>query len=144
MNEHVEPPKGTVRSRRTEVQELLDRLARAVTAGDGAAAAKLWEAPAVVVGDDMVHSIATGDELASFFAGAKQSYKARGITDTRAEITRLEWVTEKLVLVDVRWPYLDEAGREMGEESAMYTLRRGDDGELRVRVATMHGASAPH
>lgn len=44
-------------------------------------------------------------------------------------------------MVEVRWPYLDADGEERGEETSTYTLRRNDRGELRLRVAVMHGAS---
>ena len=53
---------------------------------------------------------------------------------------RLEWVTDRMALVDVRWPWLDADGAENGEESSTYALRRGDDGRLKIRMVVMHGA----
>ena len=125
---------------RDEVQQLLDRMARAVTSGDGKTMAELWETPAFVVGDDQVLTVATAGEIEQFFGGAKEQYNARGITDTRAEIVRLDWPSERLALVEVRWPYLDASGASRGEETSTYTLRRNDRGDLKLRVAVMHGA----
>jgi hypothetical protein len=126
------------------VQDFLDRFARAVTAGDERTIATMWETPALVLGDHEVRAVSSTDDVAAFFSGAKEQYNARGITDTRAEIIREEWVSERMVIVDVRWPYLDEHGNEVGEESSTYTLRRDDSGALKLRVALMRGASAPH
>lgn len=139
-------PRATRRTgaKQASVQEFLDRFARCITSGDGPAIAELWEVPAFVLADDMARFVSTAHEVAQFFGGAREQYNARGITDTRAEILRLEWLTPRMVSVDVRWPYLDSRGREIGEERSTYTLRRGDDGALRVRIAIMKGASEPH
>lgn len=126
-----------------DLQRYFERMARALTAGDGAAIARMWEVPALVVGDQEVHAVGTHKEVEQFFGGAKDQYNARGITDTRPEIAKLEWVTDRIVMVTVRWPYLDSTGEERGEETSTYTLRRDDKGELKLRVAVMHGAVEP-
>jgi hypothetical protein len=84
---------------KAEVQAFLDRLSRALTGGDGAAAA------------------------------------------TRAEIVELDWLTHRIAIVQVRWPQLNARGKEVGEETSTYTLRRDESGGLRLQVAIMHGAS---
>lgn len=126
---------------REEVQEFLDRFARALTAGDGRGVAALWEAPAFVLGDEAM-PVASREEVERFFSGARSEYNARGVTDTRAEIVDLRWPNDRIALVEVRWPWLDAAGREKGSESSTYTLHRDAQGELKLRVAVMHGATA--
>jgi hypothetical protein len=128
-------------TRDTSIQDFLDQLGRALTSGDGAAAAALWAAPALVIGDDMERSIASTDELVAWFGGAQAQYNARGIVGTRAELVRLTWPTERIAIVEVRWPYFDAHGDEIGDETSTYTLRRDDSGVLRLRVAVMHGES---
>jgi len=123
------------------VQQTLDRFARAMTAGDGEAVADLWEAPAFVVGTGMARAVASRQEVVEFFSGTQDQYNSRGITDTRAEIQRLDWVSEHLVVVDVRWPYIAANGDELGEETSTYTLMAGDDGELKIRCVLMRGAA---
>lgn len=135
---HDHPP--DVR-RDTSIQDFLDQLGRALTSGDGSAAAALWAAPALVIGDDMERAIASTDELVAWFGGAKAQYNARGIVETRAEIVRLTWPTDRMAIVEVRWPYFDASGDEIGDETSTYTLRRDDSGVLRLRVAVMHGES---
>ena len=71
----------------SEVQEILDRLAEAVTEGNGKAVAKMWAVPALVLGDTMARPVSTLLEVEQFFGGAKEQYNARGISDTRADKT---------------------------------------------------------
>lgn len=130
-------PDATGRDR--EVGVFLDRMARALTAGDAHTVAGMWAVPAYVLGDTMAIAVNSRDEVEQFFSGAKEQYNKRGITDTHAEVSRLQWVTDRIATVDVRWPYLDEHGDERGAESSSYTLRRDDNGELKLHVALMHG-----
>lgn len=129
------------RNERASVQELLDRFARALTAGDGEAVAELWETPAFVLGSGMARAVSARAEVVEFFSSGKDQYNALGITDTRAEIQALDWVSEDLVVVDVRWPYLDANGEEVGEERSTYTLLRDAQGRLKIRSVLMRGAS---
>jgi hypothetical protein len=122
------------------IQRFFDRFARAVTTGDGRSIARMWAVPALVVGDSMVQAVGSLDQVEEFFGGAKEQYNAQGIADTRAELQRVEWLTRRLAVVDVRWPYLDAQGVERGEETSTYVLRRDDSGELKLQAALMRGA----
>lgn len=121
-----------------EVAAFLDEFATALTAGDGRAIARMWEVPAFVLGEEAM-AVGSRAQVEEFFAGAKNQYNERGVTDTRADIQSLEWATNKIALVTVRWPYLDEDGEEIGAESSTYTLCRDESGDLKFRVALMRG-----
>jgi hypothetical protein len=127
------------REHHEELQRILNRLSVAVTAGDGEGAARLWQVPAFVIGSETARAIDTHEEVMELYAGTREMYNARGITDTRPEILDEEWIGDKLAIVKVRWPYLDEQGREIGAEDADYTFCRDDDGQLKLRVAVMRG-----
>jgi hypothetical protein len=124
---------------RAEVQEYLDQFARAITSGDVSSIAELWETPAFVIDDRAAIPVSDIAEVERFFAGAKDQYNARGITTTKAEILDLDWVSDNLVVVRVRWPYENDAGATLGAESSSYTLKRNADGEFRMRVVLMRG-----
>jgi hypothetical protein len=126
-------------SRRGEVQQFLDRFAKALVTGDARALATMWEVPALVASDMGMQGVSSREEVEQFFAGAKDQYNARGIVDTRGDIRRLDWITERIALVEVRWPYIDERNREVGEESSTYALRRADDGALMICGVVMQG-----
>ena len=134
-------PRGTraAHEQRGEVQEFLNGFARALTAGDGKAIAELWGVPALVIGADAVRSVTTLEEVAAFFGGAKEQYTRRGIVDTRADIRDEEWIGDRIVIVKIRWPYLDASGQEIGAEASDYTLRRNDAGKLEIRGIVMRG-----
>jgi hypothetical protein len=126
--------------RDADLQAFLDAFARFLTAGSGDRIAQMWEYPALVVGDTTLMAVANAAETEKFFGGAKDQYNERGIADTRADIQDSTWLTDRIVTATVRWPYLDGDDNEVGEETSTYTLRRNDDGELRLCVAVMHGA----
>lgn len=127
-----------------EVKQLLDQFARAITSGDGRAAARLWDVPALVISDEAIHSAGSLGEIERFFGGSKEQYNRLGIVDTRADVVHLEWVTDRIAMVRVRWPWLDGQGRETGEETSTYVLRRDGEGNLKVRSVIMHGAAPKH
>jgi len=136
---HVEPRGERGERRSDELRTFLTELARAVTTGDGEAAARLWEVPAFVIGSGMARSLANPEEIAQFFGGARAQYNANGITATRPQIVSEDWIDDDLVTVSVRWPYLESNGREIGAETSDYTISRAADGSLRLRVAVMRG-----
>ncbi len=123
-----------------DTREFLDTFARALTAGDGRAIAALWEAPAFVLADGMARAVNSSQEVEELFSHAKEQYNAQGIMEARAEILQLECLTERIVQTEVRWPYVDQYGKEFGYETSTYTLMRDDSGQLRLRIAVMHGA----
>jgi hypothetical protein len=120
--------------------DFFDRLGTALSSGDARAVAASWAAPALVVGHEgIVHAVSSRDEVETFFAGAREQYLSRGISSTRAEIVRVNWLSPRTALAEVRWPMLDANQRELGEERTTYTLLTNDDGELEIRVAVTHG-----
>jgi hypothetical protein len=125
--------------RNAEIQDYLNRYSRALVAGDGRTIAGMWGIPALVLGDEMVIAVHAPAEVEAFFGGARDQYSKSGVTDTHPDITSVGWVTDRMAIVTVRWPYLDATGNEVGAESSTYTLKRDDQGALKLFVAVMHG-----
>ena len=145
--ETTKAPRKAPRKTRTkdqEVQDYLDRYARALTAGDGETVASMWDVPAIVVGEDEAIVITELQQVSDFFGAAKPMYNARGIFTTRAELIDVDRISDNLVNCLVRWPHLDANEEEIGEESSSYTLRRGSDGHLKMRVVVMRGEKPKH
>jgi hypothetical protein len=133
----------TRQAEQASVQEYLDRFATAMTSGNTQAMIQLWGVPAFVIGANEARVVQSEADVEQLFGGAKDLYNERGIVSTRAEITQLDWVSDDLVIATVRWPYLDETCRVLGEESSSYTLLRGEDGSFKVRVVTLRGQVEP-
>jgi hypothetical protein len=124
------------------VLAMLQRFARAFTAGDGESAAACWHVPALVVSDGGTMAVGSIEEVAEFFGGAAGQYNAKGIYGTRPEIQRFTPVTRSIASVEVRWPYLDQGGAETGaSERSTYIVRADENGDARICVAMMQGAS---
>jgi hypothetical protein len=124
-----------------EIQDLLDRYTRALTSSDLDTLSQVWETPAFVLSDEGAHPVASDDEVRGFFGSAAGQYRARGITDTRAEIEGVQWQTPRIAVVEIRFPWLDDKGRERGDERSTYVLARDEQDQLRVRMVIMRGAS---
>jgi hypothetical protein len=122
-----------------EVAAFLDKMARALTSGDVEVLASQWDVPALVVSDDGVHAVSTLDEVRAFFGGVKDQYNERGVVDTYPDVVSVDQPSSRILVVRVRWPHLDADGDVVGAESSTYTLRRDDDGDLKLRVVLMHG-----
>ena len=131
-------PQGA-RERHGEVQDLLDRYTRALTLGDGQAAAAMWETPGYVVGPDLALAVDRPQTIAQLVGETRESYNAYGIITTWPEIIDEEWIGDRLVIVRVRWPFVDTSGREVGAGRCDYTLRRTNSGTLAIRSMLMRG-----
>ncbi|HEV7555345.1 MAG TPA: hypothetical protein VGO00_07830 [Kofleriaceae bacterium] len=99
----------------------------------------MWEVPATIISDDGVMAISHPDQLEPMFSAAKDQYHARGVVDTRGDIQRLTRISDRVFVVEIRWPHLNAKGREVGAELSDYTLRRDDNGNLRIRSVLMRG-----
>ena len=124
-----------------EVRHYFDAYARALTNGDGNAIAALWALPSLLMSDQGVRSVGSVTEIERLFAGAKGMYAVRGIVDTRPDIQYVEWLTQRIVVADVRWPLFDALHHELGSESSTYTLMRDRAGDLKMRIVVMRGAT---
>lgn len=129
MKQHDEEP----------IRQMLQRLARAVTTGDGPAAADCWEVPALVANDDGTRAVSSLAEAAAFFGGAKEQYNKQGIAGTRPDVQCVEWHTDRLASVTVSWPYLDAQGRELGRSESSTYLVRVQHGQAKIFAALMMG-----
>lgn len=126
------------------VTQFFEKFGAALTAADVKTIATLWGTPSFVLADGMSRAVITSDEVKKFFAGAKDQYASRGINEAIPDIRKLNWLTDRMVVAEVRWPYLNAQGAEVGEESSTYTLRLDDDGKLRIYAVAMHGAMQSH
>jgi hypothetical protein len=126
-----------------DVRHWFDDYARALTNGDGPSIAAMWDVPAILLSEQGVRSMANAEEIAKVFLGMRGMYALRGIVDTRPDLQLVEWLTERIVAVRVRWPLFDELHRELSAASSAYTLIRDRAGELKVRVMVMLGETEP-
>jgi hypothetical protein len=129
------PLDGAAALGESQVRAFLERLGRAVSAGDLPQISRCWDVPALVLSDEGATAVGSFESIEAFFDRAVNGYRARDLVSTRPVLERLEILSERLAAVDVRWLAFDERGREGSSERSHYVLRLGDDGEPRIRVA---------
>jgi len=117
-----------------DVAAFLDRYADALASGDLPGIAACYALPALVVGDAATIPVSAPAQVEAAFGGAADAYRAQGLVGLRPEVRAVDSLTGALTLVDVRWAYLDEAGRERQHTSYRYLLRRADTGQLGIQV----------
>jgi ketosteroid isomerase-like protein len=116
------------------VAAFLDRYADALAGGDLPGIAACYALPALVVGDGATIPVSEPAQVEAAFGGAADAYRAQGLVGLRPQVRAVDPLTGALTLVDVRWAYLDEAGRERRHTSYRYLLRRADNGQLGIQV----------
>ena len=84
------------------VQDFLQRFAIALKRADVRAISAYWEVPAFIIGEEFTTNVEERGDLLELFAGAREHYKAAGVTHTHPEIIRLDEITDRLVMVRVR------------------------------------------
>jgi ketosteroid isomerase-like protein len=117
-----------------DVSAFLDRYADALVSGDLPGIAACYALPALVVGDAATIPVADPAQVEAAFGGAADAYRAEGLVGLRPEVRAIDPLTGALTLVDLRWAYLDEAGRQRQHTSYRYLLRRADTGQLGIQV----------
>ena len=123
-----------------QIRRFLERYGQALRTGDLAEIVRCWEVPALVLADEGAVPVSASDEIERFFEQAVGEHHAQGLVATRPQLERAEILTDRLAAVDVRWSSFDAAGAECSSERSYYILRRGDDGQLRIRVTLVRPA----
>ena len=117
-----------------DIPAFVHRYAEALAAGDLPAIGACYTLPALVLGDTATIPVSEAGQVEAAFAGATDAYRAQGLVGVRPELRAVDRLTATLILVDVRWAYLDEAGEARRHSSYRYLLRRSAAGRLGIQV----------
>ncbi|PRA82294.1 hypothetical protein [Microbacterium sp. MYb66] len=115
------------------IDEYLERYAASLTEFDAESAADLWSTPGMVADDHVSGVLESRDAM---IAGLKQSYplyRELGLASVGHELLDTSALTDRLVLVRVRWLFRDAQG-ELLTDSTSYYLLRDEDAGLRACV----------
>jgi hypothetical protein len=120
---------------REAIRATLDQVANALTVGDAAGVARFWGVPGLVVGDEGARAVSSLLEVESFFQASIASYRERGTPVAKAELKRVDAISERVAAVDVIWHGLDAGGAVKRSETSHYIMRIDDGGIPRILVA---------
>lgn len=113
---------------REQVTGYLDRYASTLTGFDAPGAAKLWSTPGTIV-DDRFSGVL--DSREKMIEGLQQSYplyRKLDLGSVAYDLVEQTQLSEALVLVRVRWMFLDDSGAELTDSTSCYLLREEEAG----------------
>ncbi len=117
----------------TEVDDYLARYAATLTRLDAEAGAALWSTPGMIADDRASVILESRDAMAE---GVKQSYplyQQLGLASVEHELLEIKELSDRLVLVRVRWLFLDDRGDQLTDTFSYYLLRE-EGSDLRAVV----------
>lgn len=126
--EHFETTISTMSIAPETITKYLSRYAATLTEFDAEAAASLWSVPGMVTNDRFSGVVTSHEEMID---GLKQSYplyQKLGLAAVDFELLDLQSMTELLVLVKVRWLFLDGDSSLLTDSSSYYLLRQEESG----------------
>lgn len=125
------------------IEQYLARYAASLTEFDAEAAVKLWSTPGMIADDRVSGVLDTREEMV---AGLKQSYplyRELGLASVGHELLDANELSDRLVLVKVRWLFRGTEG-ELLTDATSYYLLRDDDAEGLQACVCVETDSAEH
>jgi hypothetical protein len=117
-----------------ELEAHLRAYEQALSSFDAKRTAELWGIPGTIISDAFVGSLDSREAMA---AGLEQSYpvyQRLGLHNVEHQTLHRVDLTDRLLLVQVRWLFYDSAGDLLTDGHYEYLLRQDDD-MLRTYVA---------
>lgn len=116
------------------IEQYLARYAASLTEFDAEAAVELWSTPGMIADDRVSGVLDTREEMV---AGLKQSYplyRELGLASVGHELLDANELSDRLVLVKVRWLFRDADGDLLTDANSYYLLRDDDAAGLQACV----------
>lgn len=117
------------------IGEMLTSLGKAVSIGDMNGVSGTYIFPALFMSDEKSFVMNNADELEKMFAQGQKWYIEQGIVETRAELVKIDELTETIAAVDVSWPGFDKDGNRTDYTETSHYILQFDNGKPRIRVA---------
>lgn len=117
-----------------DIDDYFGRYAAALTNFDAGVSADLWATPGTIVDDRFSGVLDSRDAMVSGLEQSYPVYKQLGLASVGYEIVDERPFSDRLVLVAVRWTFLDANGDTLTDSNPSYLLRREDSG-LRATVS---------
>lgn len=109
-------------------------LGEALSAGNLDIIKKYWAIPSYILSDRLTALMSSSEDLEKYYSAKKKEYTKRTISTARSEILRVQWMTDQIIVVHVKWSLLDKSAKEIGEESALYTLKSDQNAKLKIHT----------
>lgn len=105
------------------ITRFLDRYASTLTDLDAEAAADLWSVPGLIADDRSSGVIESREAMVDGLRRSYPLYQRLGLGSVTYDLLEAKPLTDALVLVHVRWQFLDAQGAFLIDSTAYYLLR---------------------
>jgi hypothetical protein len=105
--------------------DFFDRYGTALTTGDLPTIASCYRLPGMVVSDTHSFTFSSPAAVALSFVGAAPAYRELQVVAAHAELEDVQKLGDGLLMVAVRWEYLDSRGRSVPGEGYRYVVQMG-------------------
>jgi hypothetical protein len=134
----VLPSRGRLGPR--DVHGFVDLFLDLFEARDVAALTRLWDVPALVLGDDQVHGAMSLPQLEKLFGDAVFAQEPLLFPGSE-RIESIEWVSTRVVMVELPWPERRVGGFLHGVAASTFYLRTDQRDHLKVRALILRGGA---
>lgn len=110
------------------ISEYLTRYADSLTAFDAETAAGLWSTPGMIVNDRSSGVLDTREAMVEGLRHSYPIYQRLGLASVGFELLERRDLSDRLVLVRVRWLFFDAGGAQLTDTDSYYLLRDEDEG----------------
>ncbi|CEI30742.1 hypothetical protein [Propionibacterium freudenreichii] len=118
---------------RAEIHDYLTRYAASLAAFDARRAAGLWGTPGMILDDRFAGMLESREAMVRGLEQSYPLYQQLGLDSVGFELLDHQQLSATVVLVHVRWLFLDATGELLTDAVSNYLLRADDDG-LRAYV----------
>jgi hypothetical protein len=116
------------------ISEYLTRYADSLTAFDAETAAGLWSTPGMIVNDRSSGVLDSRDAMVESLRQAYPIYHRLGLASVGFDLLERRDLSDRLVLVRVRWLFFDAGGAQLTDTDSYYLLRDEDEAGLQACV----------
>ena len=116
------------------ISEYLTRYADSLTAFDAETAAGLWSTPGMIVNERSSGVLDTREAMIDGLRHSYPIYQRLGLASVGFELLERRDLSDRLVLVRVRWLFFDAGGAQLTDSDSYYLLRDEDKAGLQACV----------
>ncbi len=116
-----------------DVAAFIDLFLDLFEARDVAALTRLWDVPALVLGDEQVHGAMSLPQLEKLFGDAVFAQEPQVFSGSE-RIETVEWISARVVMVELPWPERRVGGFLHGVEASTFFLRTDQRDHLKIRA----------
>ncbi len=106
------------------IRDFLERYAATLTRFEATAGADLWAMPAVIVDDRFAGVITSRQQMSENLRRSYPLYRELGLARVGCDLRDVRWLTDVLVMVEVRWLFYDAHEELLTDSTSHYLLRR--------------------